>query len=321
MKHRYNLLVLAVLFCSGIKAQTFWTENFNNGCSSGCDASAYTGTNGAWTQTITGTEGTDPNMWYVSCAENGHTSGICGTGCAAASSTATLASLHVGSNPNSMGDVGAAYDAGGLCGILTCPETSRRIESPVINCSAINQPIGVSFNYISAGSPPSDLCNLWYYNGSTWTLLQAIPPTINSSCSGQGLWTNITIALPASAIGNANVKIGFEWKNNDDGAGTDPSFAVDDVMLGVTNSITTSPASEAKVIYNSSSDAISVNTGIENASAVTAELYSIDGRLMLSRELTSTQSDLNVAGFAAGTYILHLTAEGKNFLPVKLMID
>jgi len=321
MKHRYSLFLAALALSCAMPAQSFWTENFNNGCSAGCDASSYTGTNGAWTQTITGTEGADPNLWYVSCAENGHTSGICGTGCVAASSTATLASLHVGSSPNSMGDAGAAYDAGGLCGILTCPQTSRRIESPAINCSSINQPIGITFNYIAAGSAPNDQCSLWYYDGTTWTLVQVIPATNNSTCSGQGLWSTVTIALPASAIGNANVKIGFEWVNNDDGVGTDPSFAVDDVTLGVTNSIAPYAATEAKVIYNSSEDIISVTTGVENGTPVTAEVYSIDGRLMLSQELLESQSTLNAGTFASGTYILRMTADGRNFQPVKLVIE
>ncbi|MEO8762341.1 MAG: PKD domain-containing protein, partial [Bacteroidia bacterium] len=49
--------------------------------------------------------------------------------------------------------------------------------------------------------------------------------------SGQGKWTAFSMVLPASANNNANVKIGFLWVNDDDGAGTDPSFAVDDVTL------------------------------------------------------------------------------------------
>jgi PKD repeat protein len=34
-----------------------------------------------------------------------------------------------------------------------------------------------------------------------------------------------------SADNNPNVKIGFNWTNNDDGIGTDPSFAVDNITL------------------------------------------------------------------------------------------
>ncbi|MGL4596621.1 MAG: PKD domain-containing protein, partial [Bacteroidia bacterium] len=228
-------LLLATLFIPFFaSAQTFWTENFNNGCSAGCDASAYVGGNGAWTQTVLGAEGADPNLWYVSCAENGHTNNICGTGCVAASATATLASLHVGANPSFIGDIGAAYDAGGLCGILTCPQTNRRIESPTINCTGYST-ITLSFNYIEAGTPPNDDASVWYYDGATWSLLVNTPATNNAGCGGQGRWTTYTFVLPASANNNPNVKIGFLWVNNDDGVGTDPSFAVDDMTLSVVN--------------------------------------------------------------------------------------
>lgn len=320
MKQRYSLLFATLLVCGGMHAQSFWTENFNNNCSAGCVASSYTGTNGAWTQTVTGTEGADPNDWFVSCAENGNGAGICGSGCGSVSNATLHISAGIG-NPFCPNDCGAAYDAGGLCGFATCPQTSRRIESPVINCSSTTSAVSVSFVYMAAGSIPNDQCSLWYHDGTSWALVQALPATNNSSCNGQGLWTNITIALPASAIGNANVKIGFEWVNNDDGVGTDPSVAIDDVALGVATGITSLVAANANVIYNATDDLISINTGMENGIVVTAELYSVDGKLMLSQQLNSTQSNLNVEGFASGTYVLHLVAEGRNFLPVKVALE
>lgn len=320
MKQRYFLLFSAILLGTCLQAQTFWTEDFNNNCSAGCVASSYTSTNGAWTQTVTGTEGADPNDWFVSCAENGNAVGTCGSGCGSVSDATLHISAGLG-NPFCPNDCGAAYDAGGLCGFATCPQTSRRIESPTINCSTTTTAVSVSFAYIAAGSTPNDQCSLWYHDGSTWALVQALPATNNSNCNGQGMWTSITIALPASAIGNANVKIGFQWVNNDDGVGTDPSVAINDVTLGVATGITTAVATEAKVIYNAADDNISVNTGMENGIAVTAELFSVDGKLMLTQQLNSTQGTLNVEGLASGTYVLHLITEGRNFLPVKLLIE
>src|SRR3954471_6343580 len=89
---------LLSFFSLSLQAQVFWTENFNNGCTDNCDASTYVGPNGAWTSsTGPGHLGFAPNIWYVSCAENGHTPTVCGSGCVAASGTATLATLHVGS--------------------------------------------------------------------------------------------------------------------------------------------------------------------------------------------------------------------------------
>ncbi|MBL7927790.1 MAG: PKD domain-containing protein [Bacteroidia bacterium] len=219
---------------SNLFAQTvFWSEDFNNGCTSGCEAVNYSGTNGNWTQTILGVEGADFNIWYISCAANGHTNNICGSGCQPVTATATGASLHVGSHPNSLGDIGAAYDAGGLCGLLTCPQTNRRIESPSINCSGYSN-ITCAFDYIELGAPPVDDAIFWYYDGSTWAVLINTPSTNNSGCGSAGRWTNYTIALPASANNNPAIKLGIQWINNDDGIGTDPSFAIDNLQLYIT---------------------------------------------------------------------------------------
>ncbi|HYE56580.1 MAG TPA: T9SS type A sorting domain-containing protein [Chitinophagaceae bacterium] len=203
-------------------AQVFWSENFDNGCTLNCLATSYTGTNGAWTQTITGSEPFEPNAWYVSCAENGHTEGTCGTGCEPPSATSTGATLHVSANPSTYGDVGAAYNAFWL--------TSRRIESPAINCTG-RSAITISFDYIEAGDGALDDASLWYYDGSTWSILSNTPKTNNTGCGGQGRWTRHSITLPSSADNNPNVRIGFLWVNNDDNIGTDPSFAVDNITL------------------------------------------------------------------------------------------
>lgn len=235
-------ILLLFLVSFNLKAQVFWNESFNNGCSANCGASGYVGPFGPWTVASTGVEGTEPNTWYISCAENGHTPGICGTGCFPASATATLASLHIGADPSFIGDIGAAYDAGGLCGILTCPQTDRRAESPVI--STIGKTgITLSFNYIANGDPGNDFGTVMYSinSGATWLLLTTPPATALSSCSPQGEWTAFSIALPATCDNIATLKIGFRWVNNDDGVGTDPSFAVDEVTLSVpsVNSIST----------------------------------------------------------------------------------
>lgn len=215
---------------TGAYTPTSWTETFNNGCTANCFGATYTGANGAWTETITGVEGTDPNPWFVSCAENGYTAGGCGTGCVPASATATLASMHVGSNATIFGDIGAAYFSGGLCGLLGCPTTDRRIESPTINCTGMIGP-SVSFTYIENGSGTVDNATLWYFDGISWAQLADMPKT--ALCGVQGTWTAYTAALPTSANNNPNVKIGFRWVNNDDGLGTDPSFAVDNLTVGV----------------------------------------------------------------------------------------
>ncbi|WP_163411581.1 T9SS type A sorting domain-containing protein [Flavobacterium ajazii] len=124
---------------------------------------------------------------------------------------------------------GATYDAGGLCGLLFCPQTDKRAESPSFSTIGFNS-IAVSFNYIENGDGLNDNATFWYYDGTSWAQIEDMPKT--SVCGGgQGMWVTRTISLPASANNNPNIKIAFRWVNNDDGVGTDPSFAVDNIVV------------------------------------------------------------------------------------------
>lgn len=237
------LLSGVLLFALTSNAQTvIWTETFENNCSSGCLVSGVNTGNGAWTTTDNSPaiDGcgypTSPNTFYVSCAENGNAAGACGTTCSGDES------LHLGST--SLGDQGASYDSGGSClfglgGLLDDTETDIRAESPVINLTGQSN-ITLNFVYMENGQGSFDDASLWYYDGATWSLLDALAKT--TPCGVQGTWTAFSILLPASANGNSNVKIGFKWVNNVDATGSDPSFAVDDIQLTVvatSNTITT----------------------------------------------------------------------------------
>jgi hypothetical protein len=215
----------------------FWTENFNNGCTSGCLASSYSSANGTWKETDyspPGACGTSvTNLWFVSCAENGNAVGACGTGCG------SNATLHIGSQVTSpvlsllcpTGDCGAAYDPGGLCPLLGPPypstATDIMMESPTIDCSGETN-ITLSFNYI-AGGDANDTASLWFYDGATWYWITRFTPL---TCGGgQGQWRNFSIQVPDYADNNSGFQIAFRWSNNDDGAGQALSFAVDDIQL------------------------------------------------------------------------------------------
>jgi gliding motility-associated-like protein len=238
MKTTAVTALFLLLFSLNATSQVFWTENFNNGCAANCDAAAYVGPNGPWTSfTGPGHLGFSPNIWYVSCAENGHTPAVCGSGCVAASATATLATLHVGST--TIGDIGAAFDAGGCFG--GCTDSDIRSESPTINTTG-KTTITLAFNYIANGDLGNDFGFIEYStnSGATWTTLTT--PAVTPICpSTQGRWQAFSIVLPASCDNIATLKIGFHWINNDDGIGTDPSFAVDDMTLSTSalNTITT----------------------------------------------------------------------------------
>ncbi|HHZ65648.1 MAG TPA: PKD domain-containing protein [Flavobacteriales bacterium] len=218
-------VVLAVLCLTFLplftNAQVFFYEDFENGCASDCSANGYNGSNGSWVQVSTGTNGSDNNPWYVSCAENGNPAGSCGSGCGSDES------LHIGSNASIFGDVGAAYLNGGSGFFF--PETNLRIESPTIDCSG-RANISVCFDYMERGSGTLDDATFWYNDGSTWTQIDPLAKTA-LGCSPQGTWTAFTMLLPSSADNNANVKLGFNWTNNDDNAGDDPTIAIDDIIL------------------------------------------------------------------------------------------
>lgn len=304
MRKLVAILLLAV--SAAADAQTiFWTESFSNGCTAACSANGYAGPNGTWTQTITGTEGTDPNEWFVSCAENNTGVNNCSSGCGSNQTLHISASIG---NPICPNDCGAAYDAGGLCGFLTCPQTDRRIESPVINCSAQSN-ISISFEYIAAGSPPNDQCSLWYFDGSTWSQLALLPATNNSGCGGQGRWSTFaSTALPASANGNPNVKIGFRWINNDDGVGSDPSVAIDNVIL-TTPSSGLPPVAAFTASATSVCEGQAVNFTDNSTNVPTSWSWTFPGAT------PATSTSQNVTGVVwntAGTYTVTLIATNGN---------
>ena len=266
-------VVLVTMLVPRVQAQlVIWAEEFENGCGSGCYASAYTlGANGIWTVTNVGAQGTCPNQWFISCRENGNATGTCGTDC-----TTTNETLHIGNelvgvcaSPNGCifcpgGDCGAAYDAGCppafcafcLCGCLNT-QTNKRAETPIINLSAYSN-ITLNIKYMENGQGASDDFLVEYWNGAVWAALSNPPKTPAGACGAQGQWTQYSVALPASANNNPTVRVGFRWQNNNDGSGADPSVAIDDVQLTVpytptcvgpfVNEVSNGPATEKEYI-------------------------------------------------------------------------
>ncbi|MFN5982990.1 MAG: T9SS type B sorting domain-containing protein [Fluviicola sp.] len=168
-------------------------------------------------------EGADPNFWVI----NDNESGVAPGGCGVAGNGNN--SLHVTSVFFPAG--GAAYDAGGLCGLLFCPETHRQAISPIINTAGFSS-IHLGFDYIANGGNPSDFASVWGNDGSGWINLT---PALNSGVcgTGQGLWQTYDFLLPAS-FNNTNCQFAIQWDNNDDGVGTDPSVAINDFRVFTT---------------------------------------------------------------------------------------
>lgn len=244
MKKSITMLLAGIFIslASLSNAQQFWIEKWTGSTAQG--QLTYTGPNGAWTVFHSGANGADSNVWYFSNIEGGEGRTMCGAG-------GGHATAHMGFTRNSPlmwplyqffnsatnPDQGAVIDD-------DSPDpttTNQRLESPTINCTGKTN-IKLSFNYIEGKADGSTAeASVWYYNGTTWALLST-PAELDSCTSGQGLWTYYSVALPASANGNANVKIGFNWTSGmlehedsifDNSLGSEiiVSFAVDSVAL------------------------------------------------------------------------------------------
>lgn len=293
----------------------FWTENFESGAAASLNVSSYTGPNGAWTQTtsVSGTpDGAQANAWYVTCAESGHIAGACGTGCG----TPANATLHIGST--TLGDLGASYDAGGMCGVPiptpysysytygACVGTDDRAESPTINCTGKNN-ILLKFYYIENGDAANDNATVWYSadNGSTWSLLTD-PPKTPLGCSPQGQWAMDTVRLPASANNNAQVKIGFRWVNNDDGVGTDPSFAVDSVSL----SAPPPPPPPPVATFTTTATSVCQDSCVTVTSSSIGTIDSVRWKATGATIATPTTTTTSICFPVAGSTTIHLYVYG-----------
>jgi hypothetical protein len=311
MKKLY--VIIFMLYAHAAQSQsTVWVEDFITGsCGQGTLANGYTTSNGTWSVVSTGTNDPESNNFYISATENGNGTGNCGTGCG------INRTLHVGANDGiSPTDGGASYNAGGLCGIFYCVTSNWRAQSPVIDLTG-EVGLSLSFNYMEFAQGTIDDATLWYYDGSIWSQLDMLAktPCCGGPCNGsnQGQWTYFSIALPASASNNPDVKIGFNWTNNDDGVGTDPSFAVDDIQISsIKTSITENALPTFKVYPNPASEELNL---ISSYTALKSDCVVMD---IANRTVKSVfhnnlpEQRINISQLSPGLYFIHLlNNEGK----------
>jgi hypothetical protein len=298
-----NLLIIGILFSFSASAQLFWTEDFGTGCNSATQASGYTGVNGTWTVASTGTNDTYADVWYVSAKASNNGVGNCVTGCA----ISTNQTLHVGNADLSAFGVGpdsaATYLTGLLCGSFSiCSTTNKRAESPVINCSAYSG-ISIDFLYIEGGEASDDDARLMYYDGITWTQLDALAKT-TVCASTSGILTAYSGVLPTSANNNPNVKIGFSWTNDNDAVGSDPSFAVDMIRLTASPTAVGAVSADADVTVYSSGSLITIVSSqeVKNVSVV-----DVTGRNV---SYSYAGNIIDMGGNAGGVYFLRAVVNG-----------
>ena len=232
------ILAFLVLYTFGnysYSQQTVYSENFN----AGFGGWANTDLVAPWGNTTDGFGLT--NIWQNSDAESGMGTNNCGV------ANAGNPTLYMGAD----GMVsGAAYSS--------TANTNRRIASPNISTVGYSN-MTMGFKFIGNGCETRDRAYFQYSidGGTNWVSPTAAPTSSNPAmgtggnmgnlkstiCTGgQGRWTEITWDLPASCENIADLKIAFVWQNSDgatcSGTPTDPSFAVDDIIIIMPTSVT-----------------------------------------------------------------------------------
>ncbi|MFM7596210.1 MAG: hypothetical protein ACKO4Y_08540, partial [Flavobacteriales bacterium] len=210
----YYLLLSLLLTYVSIEAQNIiWQDGFENAAN--------------WQlNQPSGLNGLDANVWVLSDAEGGVAPGGCGT---ANNGDKTL---HVSCQGAWCIGTGATYNAGdGGLGFIDAVTHKRALC--VSNINTMNtQNLSLEFDYIGIGQPGFDFGTVLYSTngGSTWNNLQTIYPA-QTCASGQGLWSHVSLPLPAQCANINNLRIGFQWQNDNDGNGSDPSLAINNVKI------------------------------------------------------------------------------------------
>lgn len=307
MKKIYFISAGIFLAAASFAQTTFWTEGFGSGCNRGQLASAYSGSNGAWTVASTGTNGNVANNFFVSATSDNTGAGACSDNCII-NSAVSNSTLHVSNValvvPNFVNvgaDTGASYFSGGFSVFGYIATTNRRAESPVINCAGQSN-ITISFIYLENGDAANDDAQLVYSpdGGTTWSVVDALAKT--TGCAN-GQWTSFSVALPASANNNATVKIGFTWTNNDDGTGTDPSFSVDDIAL-ISNPLGIPAVDLSSVNVYAANGTITVN------SDYAWKLVSVTNMIGETVSAERSNNEILVNDRASGIYLVTLEVNG-----------
>lgn len=223
---------VAVTTPGGGGTQTLFSDNFD-------------GVNNWTLNTTIGAQDSDANLWEINDTESWN--GVCGSGNLV---TAGDKTLHVTCQGGFCIGSGALYNAGDA-GFGFAPSTTDKycVINSNINTTGYTG-IHVKFGWRGFGQANQDYGLLRYSTngGSTWT-------DLSTKYQSQTNWACADVTLPVACENITNLRIGFRWINDNDGAGTDPSFAIDDLTVttgtgggGCTGTVTFNLANPAPFI-------------------------------------------------------------------------
>ncbi len=288
-KYCYNMkiykLIFGLFFCFTVDSfaqSIIWQNDFE--------------TPSEWTLNMPiGQNGIDANSWFISDTEGGVPAGNCGV---ASNGNKTL---HIGCQGNWCFGTGAAYNAGdGGLGFIDATTNKRALFAS--NISTLNaQNLSLEFDYVGIGEIADDYGTVVFSidGGTTWVNLQTITPA--TTCpTGQGLWTHVSIALPPVSENISNLRLGFDWRNSNNGVGSDPSLAINNLR------ISTSVLPTPQAVFGLNTNQLCQNDciNIENSS-LNALTYSWDFGNGISSNL---QNPSPICYSSPGQYTISLIA-------------
>lgn len=176
--------------------------------------------------------GTGDNSWVVNSAYTGYPGLIPDTpnqpGGIANGPQSSYLHIHYGPLCTALSVCNAAFEAG------SASNRTAQLVTPLVTTGMSN--VTLSFWYVCNGAAGTAFGAVEYSTngGSNW---------VNAGTyQGISTWTQVTLSLPAWD-NQAALLYRFVWQNNGSGAGSDPAFSVDDVLItatgGAANTIST----------------------------------------------------------------------------------
>ncbi len=230
MKSLFFTVFSLLCFGYGTGQTLIWSEDFENSASD-------------WDLSLTpGTNGTEANIWEM----NDNEGGVAPPGCGVANNGDKT--LHVTCAGASCMGTGALYTFGGVPSVDATTDIRAALINPINTTSQSN--LELVFDWIGVGQSGQDLAELEYSvdGGLTWNSLWSQTPG-NTCGLGQGEWKEETVILPPVTENIAVLRLAFHWINDNDGTGTNPSFAVNNLRLFADNAL---PPTASFIIDSSS---------------------------------------------------------------------
>ena len=288
---RFTFLLFAFLFFGFINAQNLiWNEDFQDALD--WDLTIESGFN----------DPDDANVWVINDDEGGVTPPNC------AVSNNGNNTLHISCQGSLCTGTGAVYNVGdGNQNNFNSTTNLRAAYTQAISTEGESD-LEFRFDWIGVGQSGEDFAELEYSidGGQTWIVLWTQTP--GAVCGAeQGEWKQDIVTLPTNTENQADLRFAYRWRNNNDGDGSNPSFAVNNLRL-FSDASNTPPNSnftyEGNLCEGNCLDFEDLSTG-----EPTSWQWDFDGGTPNS---SNAQNPSNICFDSSGIYNVNLTVQNEN---------